>query len=136
MDPIWQEAMDANVGLVWIGETGGASLKLGRARAIPVGELKAAHESWFPPSWPPDRSLNHADGRPRYREPDQGRHPGRQGVTIRDLAGDGDHYAAEVVAESFRGKSRVQQHQMVYAGAEGQMGGVLHALALQTSVPE
>jgi phosphoribosylformylglycinamidine synthase II len=48
MDPIWQEAMDANVGLVWIGETGGASLKLGRARAIPVGELKAAHESWFP----------------------------------------------------------------------------------------
>jgi len=48
MDPIWQEAMDANVGLVWIGETGGASLKLGRSRAIPVSELKAAHESWFP----------------------------------------------------------------------------------------
>jgi len=48
MDPIWQEAMDANVGLVWIGETGGVSLKLGRSRAIPVAELKAAHESWFP----------------------------------------------------------------------------------------
>jgi phosphoribosylformylglycinamidine synthase II len=48
MDPIWQEAMDANVGLVWIGETGGSSLKLGRSRAIPVAELKAAHESWFP----------------------------------------------------------------------------------------
>ncbi|MGE0281808.1 MAG: phosphoribosylformylglycinamidine synthase subunit PurL [Rhizobiaceae bacterium] len=48
MDPIWQEAMDANVGLVWIGETGGPSLKLGRSRAIPVSELKAAHESWFP----------------------------------------------------------------------------------------
>ncbi len=57
-------------------------------------------------------------------------------VTIRDLAGDGDHYAAEVVAESFRGKSRVQQHQMVYNALQGNMGGVLHALALQTSVPE
>lgn len=57
-------------------------------------------------------------------------------VTIRDLAGDGDHYAAEVVAESFRGKSRVQQHQMVYDALKGNMGGVLHALALQTSVPE
>ena len=54
-------------------------------------------------------------------------------VTIRDLAGDGDHYAAEVVAESFRGKSRVQQHQMVYRALQGNMGGVLHALALQTS---
>ncbi|CAG1015754.1 MAG: BolA family transcriptional regulator [Rhizobiaceae bacterium] len=57
-------------------------------------------------------------------------------VTIRDLAGDGDHYAAEVVAESFRGKSRVQQHQMVYQALKGQMGGVLHALALQTGVPD
>ncbi len=56
-------------------------------------------------------------------------------VTIRDLAGDGDHYAAEVVAESFRGKSRVQQHQMVYNALKGNMGGVLHALALQTSIP-
>lgn len=56
-------------------------------------------------------------------------------VTIRDLAGDGEHYAAEVVAESFRGKSRVQQHQMVYNALKGNMGGVLHALALQTSVP-
>ena len=57
-------------------------------------------------------------------------------VTIRDLAGDGEHYAAEVVAESFRGKSRVQQHQMVYDALKGNMGGVLHALALQTSAPE
>jgi stress-induced morphogen len=57
-------------------------------------------------------------------------------VTIRDLAGDGDHYAAEVVAESFRGKSRVQQHQMVYQALQGNMGGVLHALALQTSAPK
>ncbi|WP_295896294.1 BolA family transcriptional regulator [uncultured Bartonella sp.] len=57
-------------------------------------------------------------------------------VTIRDLAGDGEHYAAEVVAESFRGKNRVQQHQMVYEALKGNMGGVLHALALQTSVPD
>ncbi|MGE0501879.1 MAG: BolA/IbaG family iron-sulfur metabolism protein [Rhizobiaceae bacterium] len=57
-------------------------------------------------------------------------------VTIRDLAGDGDHYAAEVVAESFRGKTRVQQHQMVYEALKGNMGGALHALALQTSAPE
>lgn len=61
--------------------------------------------------------------------------PGAQ-VTIRDLAGDGDHYAAEVVAEQFRGKSRVQQHQMVYEALKGNMGGVLHALALQTSAPK
>jgi stress-induced morphogen len=57
-------------------------------------------------------------------------------VVIRDLAGDGDHYAAEVVSESFRGKSRVQQHQMVYNALKGNMGGALHALALQTGVPE
>jgi stress-induced morphogen len=57
-------------------------------------------------------------------------------VTIRDLAGDGDHYAAEVVAGSFRGKSRVQQHQMVYEALKGKMGGALHALALQTSAPD
>ncbi|MFK8251310.1 BolA family protein [Ancylobacter terrae] len=57
-------------------------------------------------------------------------------VTIRDLAGDGEHYAATVVSPSFRGKSRVQQHQMVYQALGGNMGGVLHALALQTAVPE
>ena len=57
-------------------------------------------------------------------------------VDIRDLAGDGDHYAATVISESFRGKSRVQQHKLVYDSLKGQMGGVLHALALQTGVPE
>jgi stress-induced morphogen len=57
-------------------------------------------------------------------------------VTIRDLAGDGDHYAAEVVSETFRGKSRVQQHKLVYDALRGNMGGALHALALQTSIPE
>lgn len=57
-------------------------------------------------------------------------------VVIRDLAGDGDHYAAEVVSEAFRGKTRVQQHQMVYAALKGNMGDALHALALQTSIPD
>jgi len=57
-------------------------------------------------------------------------------VEIRDLAGDGDHYAASVISETFRGKSRVQQHQIVYQALKGQMGGDLHALALQTGVPE
>ena len=54
-------------------------------------------------------------------------------VEIRDLAGDGDHYAATVISPTFKGKSRVQQHQMVYAALKGNMGGVLHALALQTA---
>jgi stress-induced morphogen len=56
-------------------------------------------------------------------------------ITIEDLAGDGDHYAATVVSDAFRGKSRVQQHQLVYAALRGRMGGELHALALQTSAP-
>ncbi|MFC7398583.1 BolA family protein [Chelatococcus sp. GCM10030263] len=57
-------------------------------------------------------------------------------VEIRDLAGDGDHYAATVVSPSFKGKTRLQQHQMVYAALQGRMGGVLHALALTTSAPQ
>jgi stress-induced morphogen len=57
-------------------------------------------------------------------------------VTIRDLAGDGDHYAATVLSESFRGKSRVQQHQLVYQALKAEMGGALHALALQTGIPK
>lgn len=57
-------------------------------------------------------------------------------VTIQDLAGDGDHYAALIVSEAFAGKTRVQQHQMVYQALEGRMGGELHALALQTSTPK
>lgn len=56
-------------------------------------------------------------------------------VTITDLAGDGDHYAAHVVSESFRGKTRVAQHKAVYAALEGRMGGVLHALQLTTAIP-
>ena len=57
-------------------------------------------------------------------------------VAIDDLAGDGDHYAARVVSEAFRGKSRVQQHQIVYRALQGRMGGELHALALRTAAPE
>jgi stress-induced morphogen len=57
-------------------------------------------------------------------------------VTIRDLAGDGDHYSATVIAASFKGKSRVQQHQLVYNALQGRMGGLLHALALQTGTPD
>jgi len=56
-------------------------------------------------------------------------------VEITDLAGDGDHYAARVVAASFAGMSRVKQHQAVYASLGGRMGGVLHALQLTTAVP-
>ncbi len=57
-------------------------------------------------------------------------------VTIEDLRGDGDHYAAHVVSAAFKGKTRVQQHQMVYQALRGRMGTELHALALQTSAPE
>ena len=57
-------------------------------------------------------------------------------VQISDLRGDGDHYAALVTAAAFKGKSRVQQHQMVYDALRGRMGNELHALALQTAVPE
>jgi stress-induced morphogen len=56
-------------------------------------------------------------------------------VEIRDLRGDGDHYSATVVSAAFIGKTRIQQHQMVYQALKGRMGGELHALALQTQVP-
>ncbi|MGD0562194.1 MAG: BolA family transcriptional regulator [Roseiarcus sp.] len=54
-------------------------------------------------------------------------------IEVKDLAGDGNHYSANVVSAAFAGKSRVQQHQMVYGALKGRMGGELHALALQTS---
>ena len=57
-------------------------------------------------------------------------------VALRDLAGDGDHYAARVVSRSFAGLSRVRQHQVVYAALEGRVGGELHALQLETAVPD
>ena len=57
-------------------------------------------------------------------------------VIIKDLAGDGDHYAAHVTSAAFKGLPRVRQHQMVYAALQGRMGGVLHARALTTAIPE
>ena len=57
-------------------------------------------------------------------------------VRIDDLRGDGDHYAATVISAAFKGKSRVQQHQLVYKALQGRMGNELHALALQTSAPQ
>jgi stress-induced morphogen len=57
-------------------------------------------------------------------------------IEIRDLAGDGDHWAATVKSEQFRGKTRVQQHKLVYDALQGDMGGALHALALQTVLPD
>ena len=60
--------------------------------------------------------------------------PGAE-VEMRDLAGDNDHWAAKVVAPQFAGKSRVQQHKMVYEALGGKMGGVLHALQLTTAAP-
>jgi len=56
-------------------------------------------------------------------------------VEIRDLAGDGDHYAARILSGSFAGMSRVRQHQLVYKALGGRMGGELHALQLETAVP-
>ena len=57
-------------------------------------------------------------------------------VHINDLAGDGNHYSARVISKAFKGLSRVRQHQLVYAALKGRMGGVLHALALETAAPE
>jgi stress-induced morphogen len=57
-------------------------------------------------------------------------------VTITDLAGDGDHFAAHVVTPAFKGKTRVEQHKMVYEALAGRMGGALHALALTTAAPK
>jgi|TARA_B100000686_G_scaffold94120_1_gene100596 stress-induced morphogen len=57
-------------------------------------------------------------------------------VKIEDLRGDGNHYSCQVTSKEFEGKSRVQQHQMVYASLKGRMGNELHALALQTSIPK
>jgi stress-induced morphogen len=56
-------------------------------------------------------------------------------IEVQDLAGDGDHYKARIVAPAFKGLPRVRQHQLVYAALKGRMGGELHALALETSAP-
>ena len=56
-------------------------------------------------------------------------------IVIEDLRGDGDHYAARIISRAFKGKTRIQQHQIVYAALKGKMGGQLHALALTTEAP-
>lgn len=56
-------------------------------------------------------------------------------IVIEDLRGDGDHYAARIISSAFKGKTRIQQHQIVYAALKGKMGGQLHALALTTEAP-
>jgi stress-induced morphogen len=91
----------------------------------------SSHENPGRPHWRPFMPMDAHDIERLIKEriPDAS-------VSIRDLAGDGDHYAATVVSPAFRGKSRVQQHQMVYQALKGKMGGELHALALQTSAPE
>ncbi len=133
----------AGIPAVRLGTSGGQDLTLPDGGTISIAALRAAHERFFP-SWmdgttgsaedrttdPPD-----GDGGQRDRGPDQGG-AARRAVTVEDLAGDGDHYAATVVSEQFRGISRVRQHQIVYAALRGRMGGELHALALQTSAPE
>ena len=57
-------------------------------------------------------------------------------ITIDDLRGDGDHYAAQIISKKFEGKTKVQQHQMVYKAMNGKIGKELHALALNTSAPK
>jgi stress-induced morphogen len=76
--------------------------------AMPAGEIEALIKSAFPDAT----------------------------ITIEDLAGDNDHFAATIISEAFRGIPRVRQHQMVYAALKGNMGGALHALALQTAAPD
>ena len=57
-------------------------------------------------------------------------------VKLEDLGGDGEHWSATVISSAFAGKTRVQQHQLIYAALQGRVGGELHALALQTSIPD
>ena len=119
-------------------QAGGEDLTLPDGDTISLAALRAAHERFFP-AWmdgPADQGrdrmampANEIEALIKAALPDAR-------VTVEDLAGDGDHYAASVVSEAFRGKSRVQQHQIVYAALRGRMGGELHALALQTSAPD
>ena len=121
-----------------IGTVGGVALTLSGAGAISVDALKAIHEAWLPGFMARrGEQGNQAmamDAAMIERLIKEGL-PDAQ-VTIEDLRGDGDHYAAHVVSGAFRGKTRVQQHQMVYQALRGRMGNELHALALQTGAPE
>ena len=135
-------AAAAAIPAVGVGTTTGRVLTVAGAGAISLTELEEAHEGWLPgymaaPREPPRRkgpvpmAMDAGELERLIKEgiPDAE-------VTIEDLRGDGDHYAAYVVAAVFRDKSRVQQHQMVYQALQGRMGAALHALALHTSVPE
>ncbi len=121
-----------------IGVVGGAALTLPGAGAISVNALKAANEAWLPGYMAAalergDRAM--AMDAAMIERLIKESLPDAQ-VSIEDLRGDGDHYAAHVVSGAFRGKTRVQQHQMVYQALRGRMGNELHALALQTGAPE
>ena len=124
-----------------IGTTGGDALTLAGERPILVTILRERFEGWLPAYMAGELPQRSAEGPTMAMDAGEierlikVRIPDAQ-VTIRDLAGDGDHYAATVISASFKGKSRVQQHQLVYEALKAQMGGVLHALALQTATPD
>ena len=146
VDEEWADMFAANsegsgVSFCRIGTLGGEKLVIGELIDLEVSEMKKVNEDALP-------EFINASGQRKIRKektmameaaeikkmicrkfPDAC-------VTIRDLAGDGDHYAAEVTTKEFVGKSRVEQHQMVYAALKGNIGEQLHALALQTSVPK
>ena len=115
----------------------GQDLTLPDGGTISLEALRAAHERFFPP-WmdgPPEGGPSMAMAASEIEALIKAALPDAR-VTVEDLAGDGDHYAATVVSETFRGIPRVKQHQIVYAALRGRMGGELHALALQTSAPD
>jgi phosphoribosylformylglycinamidine synthase len=131
--PLLEAARAAGVPAARLGRSGGGGLGSGR-RPVHIGQsLRDAHEATL--AGPDGGGVTRMAMQPAEIEAlIKAALPDAQ-VTIEDLAGDGDHYAASVVSETFRGKSRVQQHQIVYAALQGRMGGELHALALQTSAP-
>ncbi len=137
-DRLVQAAVDAGVAARVLGRFGGRTLQLAPLGCVAVDTLRHWRAGWFPSYMDRDGGSGGAgmamdaqeiESLIRTALPDAR-------ITIEDLRGDGDHYAAHVVSEAFRGKSRVEQHQMVYGALQGRMGGVLHALALQTAPPD
>ena len=131
---ILRQAEQQQVPALGIGRTGGEALTLNAGAPISLAELRRSHEAWLPDY------MGKLGDTPMAMDATEIEQLIKQGiadaqVTIEDLRGDGDHYSALVVSAAFEGKSRVQQHQMVYQALEGRMGGQLHALALQTAVP-
>ena len=142
-DAIHKAAALAKVPVRLIGSVDGDAISLVGEAPIPLAALKSAHEDWLPQLHGSSAKIA-AERRSRYSTMSMAaddiarlikeRFPDAE-IRIEDLAGDGDHYAATVTSEAFRGKTRVQQHQMVYDALKGNMGGVLHALALKTAAP-